>query len=165
MKLFHGSTIIVEKPKVLDSQRLLDFGEGFYTTTNQEQAERWALIKAKRNPSGSNAIISIYKIHDRLIDGQKYKVKKFIAANEEWLDFVFANRTGKINHEYDIVIGPVANDTLYATLSLYESNVLTKKETIARLKTHKLFDQVSFHNNKVCEDLIFQKSCQLKINQ
>jgi hypothetical protein len=49
MKLYHGSTIIIEKPIILDSQRLLDFGKGFYTTTNKEQAERWALIKAKRS--------------------------------------------------------------------------------------------------------------------
>jgi len=48
MKVYHGSTEIVEYPLILDTQRLLDFGKGFYTTTNQEQAEKWALIKQKR---------------------------------------------------------------------------------------------------------------------
>lgn len=88
--------------------------------------------------------------------------------DEEWLDFDFTNRKIDNAHNYDIVIGFVANDTLYATLSLYEANLLTKKETIKRLKVHKLYDQVSLHNNKVIKELIFlaiAKLNQLSINQ
>lgn len=44
MKLFHGGIEIVEYPKIFDVQRLLDFGNGFYTTTNINQAESWATI-------------------------------------------------------------------------------------------------------------------------
>lgn len=59
------------------------------------------------------------------------------------------------NHYYDVVIGPVANDTLYQTFTLYEAGILTKPETIARLKVHPLFDQVSFHSHKALEHLKF----------
>ena len=62
MKLYHGSTHIVENPIILDVQRLLDFGKGFYTTTSQEQAEKWALIKQKREDNNSKAIVNIYEI-------------------------------------------------------------------------------------------------------
>lgn len=68
------------------------------------------------------------------------------------------NRNGASIHKFDVVKGPVANDTLYATLSLFESGILTKKETIARLKTHKLFDQISFHNQAALNKLVFTKS-------
>lgn len=154
MKLFHGSTLIVNHPVILKSQRLLDFGKGFYTTSNQNQAERWAEIKKKRSQKTS-AIVTIFQIPNHLFSNKEYKVKEFTRADEEWLDFIFTNRKTNKEHTYDIVIGPVANDTLYATLSLYEANILTKEETIKRLKIHKLYDQISFHNNAVIEELVF----------
>jgi len=153
MKLFHGSTISVKKPIIMDIQRLLDFGNGFYTTTNKKQATNWALIKQKRLGKNANAIISIYEFNDSLMSSQHFKIKTFNSATEEWLDFVVNNRNGKIDHSYDIVQGPVANDTLYATLLLYENGILSKNETILRLKTHKLFDQISFHSQAVLNEL------------
>ncbi len=154
MKLFHGSTVMVNRPVILKTQRLLDFGKGFYTTSNQNQAERWAEIKKKRSQK-KKAIVTIYQISNHLFSNEKYKLKEFKRADEEWLDFIFTNRKTYKEHTYDIVIGPVANDTLYATLSLFEANILTKKETIKRLKTHKLFDQISFHNKIVLNELNF----------
>ncbi|MCX6307566.1 MAG: DUF3990 domain-containing protein [Bacteroidia bacterium] len=85
MKIYHGSTEIVQHPTILDSQRLLDFGKGFYTTTSVEQAEKWAF--------------------------------------------------------------------LYKTLSLFETGILTKQETIIRLKVHQLFDQLSFHNMELLKEI------------
>ena len=154
MKLFHGSTLIIKNPVVLKKQRLLDFGNGFYTTTNQNQAVRWATIKKKRSKK-TKSIITIFQIQKDLFSNQKYKIKKFSRADEEWLDFVLTNRKTDKPHKYDIIIGQVANDTLYATLSLYEANILTKKETINRLKVHKLYDQISFHNKSVLKELLF----------
>jgi len=158
MKIFHGSTQIIEKPIILNSQRLLDFGNAFYTTTNQNQAERWALLKKNRFKNNSKSIVSIYEISIDLFSNKKYIVKEFQKADEEWLDFVFKNRNGNFFHDYDIVIGPVANDTLYATLTLYESGILNKAETIKRLKVHKLYDQISFHNDIVLKELVFFES-------
>jgi len=161
MKLFHGGTIIVNQPAILKTQRLLDFGKGFYTTTNQNQAERWAVIKKKRLSKKTKSIVTIYQVSENLFSNKSYKIKEFSEPNEEWLDFVFANRKTDEPHNYDIVIGPVANDTLYATLSLYEANLLTKEETIKRLKVHKLYDQISFHNNAVIKELVFFKNYEI----
>ena len=155
MKLYHGSTAIVEKPRILEAQRLLDFGKGFYTTTNREQAERWAIIKQKRMGEIAKSFVTEYEFLNSLLSIKSLNVKIFEQANEDWLDFVVQNRSEVINHFYDLVIGPVANDTLYETLTLYEAGILTKPETIARLKVHPLFDQVSFHNNKTLEYLKF----------
>ncbi len=161
MKLFHGSTQIIDKPLILETQRLLDFGKGFYTTSNQNQAERWASIKKRRIGKNANAIVTVYQISEKLFYHKYYNINEFKKADEGWLDFVVANRSGVIIHDYDIVKGPVANDTLYATLSLFEAGILNKKETIIRLRTHKLFEQISFHNNIVLKELEYFESYEL----
>ena len=97
----------------------------------------------------------MFEIDDNFLDNHKYTIKHFLSANEEWLDFIVLNRNENINHLYDIVKGAVANDSLYATLVLFETGILSKEETIARLKTHKLFDQISFHNSKALNELKF----------
>lgn len=158
MKLFHGSTEIVESPKLLETQRFLDFGNGFYTTTNQNQAERWAVVKQNRMPNQVKAVVSIYRLSKTVFSGKLFNIKEFTKADEHWLDFVFQNRKGTLTHHFDIVLGPVANDTLYATLTLYEAGVLTKAETIKRLKVHKLFDQISFNTEKALSQVIFLDS-------
>ena len=162
MKLFHGSTLAIEQPIILNSQRLLDFGNGFYTTSSKTQAENWALIKQKRIGENIKAIVSVYKITDDLINIKDLTIKVFDKATVEWLDFIVANRNGTITHSYDIVKGVVANDTLYATILLYENGVLSKKETIVRLKTHRLFDQISFHNQRALQELEFVESYEVK---
>jgi len=162
MRLYHGGTEPVQKPLIIETQRLLDFGKGFYVTSNQDQANRWALIKQNRNGSNTIATISVYEFDEKLFDNGTYEVKLFETANEAWLDFISSNRQKHINHPFDIVKGAVANDTLYATLVLYEAGVLSKQETIIRLKAHKLFDQISFHNQMVLSELKFIESYQLK---
>jgi len=140
---------------------MLDFGKGFYTTTSQEEAEKWALIKKKREDNNSKAIVSIYEIDHQLLTNMHYNIKIFYEANEEWLDFIVENRNNYSNHAFDIVKGVVANDTLYRTLSLYESGVFSKLETIKRLKILVLFDQISFHNHSVLKELIYTEFYEL----
>jgi Protein of unknown function (DUF3990) len=95
---------------------------------------------------------------DEVFTDKSVRIKNFEKASEEWLDFIILNRTQAVNHGLDIVKGAVANDTLYATLLLFESGILNKVETISRLKTHKLFDQVSFHNQVVLDKLVFKQA-------
>ncbi|MDO9581140.1 MAG: DUF3990 domain-containing protein [Bacteroidales bacterium] len=159
MKLYHGSIAIVEQPRILDTQRLLDFGKGFYTTTNKDQAERWAIIKQNRLGKTAKSFVTEYEFHDTLLSSQSLNIMIFKQASEEWLDFVVQNRNEDVKHEYDMVIGPVANDTLYQTITLYEAGILTKTETIVRLKVHPLFDQISFHSPKALEHLKFKYAC------
>ncbi len=111
MKLFHGSTVAVTIPRLLEKQRFLDFGSGFYTTTNQKQAERWAEIKQKRELH-SKAVVSTYQVPTFTLADSSLTIREFVKADEEGLDFVFENRKGKTQHSFDIVIGPVANDAL-----------------------------------------------------
>jgi hypothetical protein len=162
MNLYHGGLNVVEIPVIKDSQRLLDFGKGFYTTSNREQAEKWAKIKQNRDVKRQKSIVTIYEIDENIFKNESFNVMLFSKADEQWLDFIFSNRMGLNVHHYDIVIGAVANDTLYSTLLLYETGVLSKIETIRRLKTHKLFDQISFHNQLVLKELQYSENYVVK---
>lgn len=147
MILYHGSTVVVDKPQILQSERFLDFGTGFYTTTNKEQATRWALrVAARRNVQ--TQYITSYEFDYKRAE-KELKIIRFDSANVTWLNFICACRSGKtITDEYDLVFGPVADDNVYATVQLFELGVLDKEETIKRLKVEKLYDQVLFHSEK-----------------
>ena len=155
MILYHGSTEIVEKPRIIAGDKFLDFGYGFYTTTSKEQALRWAKIKKSRTKSAVS-YLNIYEIDDSVFSDHSFSVLNFEEPSQEWLEFVIKNRRGSIVHDYDMVYGPVANDTLYRIFTIYESGVLTLEETIRRLKVSELFDQLSFHSERVLERLIFK---------
>ena len=147
MIVYHGSTIVVDKPLILQSERFLDFGTGFYTTTNKEQATRWALRVAARRKAETQ-YISVYEF-DYERAKKELKMIYFEGADEVWLNFICACRSGKsIIEEYDIVFGPVADDNVYAMVQLFELGVLDKDETIKRLKVETLYDQVLFHTEK-----------------
>lgn len=157
MIVYHGSTQIINCPQLIESDRYLDFGKGFYTTTNLEQASRWATIKQKRT-AAEVAYVNIYEIDDNLLSNLNLSILVFPKANSEWLEFVTGNRRGNPLHKYDIVKGAVANDTIYQTLVLYEAGAYTVEDTIARLKVHRLFDQISFHTERALKEITFQKT-------
>jgi len=118
MVVYHGSNVPVENPIIMRSERKLDFGEGFYTTYNREQAVRWSQRVADREKTSSR-IITEYEFN--LIDAEKDNtILRFDEPDYKWLDFVCSNRLGKeiIDH-YDIIIGPVANDSVYAVILFY----------------------------------------------
>lgn len=157
MIVYHGSTQIINCPQLIESDRYLDFGKGFYTTTNLEQASRWATIKQKRT-AAEVAYVNIYEIDDNFLSNLNLSILVFPEANGEWLQFVTGNRRGNPLHKYDIVKGAVANDTIYQTLVLYEAGAYTVEDTIARLKVHRLFDQISFHTERALKEITFQKT-------
>lgn len=115
MRLYHGSIMAVRKPAISRGRSKTDFGKGFYTTTSREQAEKWAQIKKNREGNNENirAIVSVYEFDETLLNSVRYHTMHFDGATVEWLDFVAGNRKGEITHDYDIIMGPVANDKLF----------------------------------------------------
>ncbi len=157
MKLYHGSTVSVKHPYLRQGRENTDYGKGFYTTVDFEQAARWAHIRQERAGRGK-AIVSVYEVDDALLQDKELSIMEYHGATKEWLDFVVANRRFAPLHNYDIVLGPVANDNLYATISLYENGELSAEAAIVQLKTHVLFNQVSFHTKKALSQLHFVES-------
>ena len=156
MTIFHGSDAAVPEPKIISANRLLDFGEGFYTTSSHEQAQRWAnRVKIRKN--SEKQIISVYEF-DPDKAAKDLKIIRFDSPNSEWLSFVTACRSGgEAGFEYDMAVGPVANDNVYATIQLYETGLLSEAETIIRLKIEKIYDQILFHTAPALNHCIYLK--------
>lgn len=155
MILYHGSNVIVDQPKLIRQNRYLDFGFGFYTTTNREQAVNFAQKVTDRRKMGE-ATLNIYSVNEA-VAFQECKVLQFDSPDEAWLDFVAANRQGTYQGEkYDLIYGAVANDDVYRTIVLYMTGVLDKEQTLSSLKIRKLFNQLVFATEKSLQYLKFE---------
>lgn len=155
MILYHGSNVIVDQPKLIRQNRYLNFGFGFYTTTNREQAVNFAQKVTDRRKMGE-ATLNIYSVNEA-VAFQECKVLQFDSPDEAWLDFVAANRQGTYQGEkYDLIYGAVANDDVYRTIALYMTGVLDKEQTLSSLKIRKLFNQLVFATEKSLQYLKFE---------
>ena len=154
MLLYHGSNVEVSNPQILTSDRCLDFGKGFYLTSNFDQAKRWAELTVKRRKTGK-ATISVFDFDDTSVSD--LKILHFSQAQKEWLEYVTMNRKNQVipNDDYDIVIGPVANDRTMPVISLYFAGIYDIEETIKRLMPQKLCDQYTFRSENAIKKLKF----------
>lgn len=158
MKIYHGGFSEISSPKILNPSHTMDFGSGFYTTTSFDQAKKWSLIKKDRFHY-AKAVVSTFEMDNEIFKTPELKSKVFHKADEEWLDFVMANRQDiHFDYDYDVVMGAVANDNVYASLNLYEDGFLSKKELLEELMAWKYVDQICFHTEKSLKYLKFFKS-------
>ena len=146
MRLYHASTLCIEKPNVLHSRDKLDFGRGFYMTSIREQAVRYAERFTRR---GKDAFINEYELDDVTPD---FTIKSFPYYDEEWLDYVTICRKGEIPPQtYDAVSGGVANDKVFNTVDLYFAGVISKDEALGRLKFEKPNHQLCILNGRMLD--------------
>ncbi len=143
MSVYHGSYARIEKPEIRKSKNSKDFGHGFYCTVIREQAERWAKRYEK-------SVLNIYTVKGM----ERLKILEFKEMTEEWLEFIVRCRNHE-KHDYDIVIGAMANDQIYNFISDYIDGVITKEAfwALARFKypTH----QINFASEKALSCLNF----------
>lgn len=157
MILYHGSNVAVDHPKLVRQNRYLDFGYGFYTTTNREQAVNFAQKVTERRKSGA-ATLNTYSV-DEAVAFKECSLLRFDNPDEAWLEYVSANRQGTYNgKQYDMIYGAVANDDVYRTITLYMTGILDKKQTLEALKIKKLFNQLVFATEISLKYLHFEGS-------
>lgn len=156
MMVYHGSDKQIEAPQILDPNRALDFGRGFYTTLNEMQADSFARKVMDRNHS-AKAIVNVYEVDIEKMKAELSNVW-FDAPDEAWLDYVNKNRNGIDTVTCDFAFGPVANDDVFRTFAAYQAGVLTKEETIARLKVKRLYSQLTFKTDMSLTYLHFLKA-------
>lgn len=100
--VYHGSNVEVPVPRILQNGFYKDFGYGFYCTSYEKQAKRWAMTR-----KGESILNRYeYRLHPDL------KVLSFVEMTDEWLDFMVDCRRG-IEHAYDIVEGPMTDDQIW----------------------------------------------------
>ena len=130
MTVYHGGYEPVQQPEIRKGRNTKDFGDGFYCTIIKEQAQRWA----RRYDIG---VVSIFDV----VLNMQLKIKEFKEMTEEWLDFIVSCRSGE-KHDYDIVIGAMADDQIYNYISDYVDGVITREQfwVLAKFKypTHQI---------------------------
>ena len=143
MKVYHGSYTTVETPKIIKSRFPKDFGEGFYCTELEEQAVRWA-------NRYDIAVVSAYEY----TPDKNLNSLIFTEMTEQWLDFIVDCRSGK-KHNFDIVVGAMANDQIYNYISDFIDGVITREQFWVLAKFKRPTPQICFGNEKALKTLQF----------
>lgn len=154
--LFHTSFQIIKKPDIKHGRANADFAQGFYLSDNEDFSKRWA-----RNRKGITSYINRY-----ILNTEGLKIKSF-SRDLEWYDYICSNRAGKKDYleQYDLVIGPIANDTLYDTLGILTSGMLKKEEALQVLQIGAQYNQLVIKSQKAAEKLTFEEAYTLSCEE
>lgn len=144
MEIYHGSYTVISLPEIKKGLFTKDFGDGFYCTELKRQAEKWA--KRYDTP-----VVNLYAYQPEV----GLNILYFEDMTDEWLDFIVACRSGK-PHDYDIVVGAMANDQIYNYVADFMNGVLTREQfwVLAKFKypTH----QINFCTPKALKCITFK---------
>lgn len=151
MMVYHGSSVIVKHPDTVHSYSSLDFGKGFYVTTNESQAIIWAKRKAVYRNTGAG-ILNRYEMKEEL---SGLIVKRFASDLNEWLDYVCACRDGHNDYQqYDIIVGKVANDKVYRVVEKYHSGDWDRERALQEIRVYPNYDQIAFITQRAIDQLL-----------
>lgn len=134
MKLYHGTNIAFSEIDLNKSKPNKDFGQGFYLSADYDQALNMANIKTEQQQQGKPVVIE-FEVDDYQMN--LLRILRFEDYSEEWAKFILANRasaTGKATHDYDIVIGPIANDKVGLQLWKYENQLIDLPTLVNKLR-------------------------------
>lgn len=145
--IYHGSNIEVAVPKIMINGYYKDFGYGFYCTNMKKQAVRWAMTKR------GDSVINEYSYRKN----ENLSVKKFENMSEEWLQFVVDCRRG-IEHTYDIVEGPMADDQIWNYVEDYISGDISKEAFWELVKFRYPTHQIVFCTELALKTIHFEGS-------
>ena len=150
MILFHGSSMTVKEPQVLVNGFYKDFGYGFYCTNIEKQARRWALTKRKRH------VVNRYIY----TENSSLKICRYYEMTEEWLDFVVNCRRG-IEHDFDIVEGPMVDDTIWDYIEDFVAGQISKSAFWELVKFKYPTHQIVFCTERALSTLNYEGSYSL----
>lgn len=145
--LYHGSNEIVQMPKILINGHYKDFGYGFYCTNILRQAKRWAITRK------GASIVNLYS-YKNISD---LKIISFDKMTEEWLNFVVSCRSG-IEHQYDIVEGPMADDQIWDYVEDFIEKRITREAFWELVKFKFPTHQLAFCTEKALASLEYEGS-------
>ena len=164
MIVYHGTTLEIQKPEIIENEIGRDFGFAFYTTDIEEQAIRWAIRRAKilsrKIDKKYPAIVNVYE----WTNTGELNEKRFGGASMEWLEMVVKCRSDiTFRHSYDIVSGKIANDNVGETVSYVMQGIMRKEDAIERLKFEKINNQIAFCSERALKELKFIKSFEAEV--
>lgn len=151
MILYHGTNMDFEAIDITRSNPYKDFGKGFYLTDIRKQAEE--LAKKRSRIFGGKAQVLTYEFGKNNFTNSTLNILTFERPTKEWADFIYQNRNRNISfkHNYDIVIGPIADDGVAYLLSRYEEGSFTLEQLAKELKYKKLNKQFYFGTQRAID--------------
>lgn len=159
MILYHGTNIDFEEIDLSLCAPYKDFGSGFYTTTLLDQAKAMAVRKSRL--FGGEPCVITYEAPDNLLELDTVKIKNFPTTSKEWAVFIINNRNRDFtdihspdcnsDNKYEIVFGPVANDTLTTLIRQYQRGFIDSGILLQEMKYAAPNNQYSFHSQKAVD--------------
>ncbi len=157
MRLFHGSNVEIDVVDLSKCMPHKDFGQGFYTTMLEEQA--WRMAQRRARLEGGTPTVTVYEVPDDLTEKEDLVCRVFPEkATIEWAVFVNNNRNRKfseidslecnIDCKYDVVVGPVANDTVGLLIRQFSRGTINAEYLKREFDFGKLTNQYTFHTEK-----------------
>ena len=153
MNLYHGTNVDILQIDLGKSRMGKDFGLGFYLTPDRQVAQRQAERKFEQYGEGSVRVYK-YSVDDNAI--QALRVLQFNNYSLEWARFVLMNRKNRSRiqvHDYDIVIGPIADDVIGYQIRRVEEGIITEEQFLEEIKYHTVTVQYMFATEKALQIL------------
>ena len=143
MKLYHTGKIEIREPDIYYGRKNADFGQGFYLTPDLDFAKRWAR---------KDAVLNEYELNEEGLTIHRFE------RNEEWFNYIYHNRRAEDGISADVIIGPIANDTIFETYGLISSGYLKPEEAMKLLLVGPQFTQVAIKSEKAVSQLKWMSS-------
>ena len=143
MKLYHTGSKEIRIPDIHIGRKNADFGQGFYLTPDREFTYRWA---------GPEAVVNEFEL-----DETGLVIHRF-SRDADWFDYIFYNRRAKDNLTADVVIDPIANDTIFDTLGVISSGFLKTEDALKLLMIGPVYTQVAIKTEKAAAQLTWIRS-------
>lgn len=151
IKVYHGTTSVIEHPDVSRGRDNLDFGKAFYVTRLKSQAANWAQVVYSRYEE-EPPIVNTYTLDMEAVEADGYKILTFEAYDADWLNFIVDSRMGRKPWKgFDLIEGGVANDRVIDTVEGYMNGDFTAEVAIGRLKYHKPNNQIAILNQEIID--------------
>ena len=154
MILYHGSNVKIDRIDLNKCRKYKDFGQGFYCTTIEKQAEFMAERVVKREQFGSKQV-NVFELDENIFNDTSLNIKKFDKPSKEWATFILNNRDKNfkdiksyecnLDNKYDLVIGPVADDDIIVLFRTFVRGLIDIDTLLKELTYKELTDQYSFH--------------------
>lgn len=147
---YQGDNKVLDEPKIYLDGSYTDFGYGFYCTNFEKQAKRWALTKKNKH------VVNVYSY----TENKNLNCLIFKEMSDEWLDFVVSSRQGE-RHEYDIVEGPMADDTIWNYVDDFARGLISRTAFWELVKFKYPTHQIVFCTEAALKCLEYDRSYQL----
>ena len=147
MKLYHTGDREIRYPDIHHGRKNADFGWGFYLTPDREFTCRWA---------GEHAVVNEYEL-----DESELEIRRF-SRDADWFQYIFNNRRLRDDVNADVIIGPIANDTIFDTLGIIGSGFLKPEDAVKLLMIGPEYTQVALKTEKAVAKLRWIRSTRIE---